>query len=70
MLCLDLRKKSGTFGKVFDVKLTSANNIGIFIPKGFKETMAVLDLKREKDKISMRGKACRKLLKYLKRKNI
>lgn len=34
-VCLDLRKKSSTFGKVFSVKLSSANNVGIFIPKGF-----------------------------------
>jgi len=42
----------------------------IFIPSGFKETMAVLDLKRKKDKISMRAKACRKLIEYLKAKSI
>ena len=34
-VCLDLRKESKTFGKVFSIKLTSDNNLGLFIPKGF-----------------------------------
>lgn len=34
-VCLDLRKKSETFGKIFNQTLSSENNKGIFIPKGF-----------------------------------
>ena len=34
-VCVDLRKKSKTYGKTFSVKLSSDNNISIFIPKGF-----------------------------------
>lgn len=32
---VDLRKKSPTFLKTYNVKLSSENNFGIFIPKGF-----------------------------------
>ena len=34
-VCLDLRKRSNTFGKVFNIKLNAENNKGMFIPKGF-----------------------------------
>ncbi len=34
-VCVDLRKSSNTYGEAFSVELSSENNIGIFIPKGF-----------------------------------
>ena len=34
-IVIDLRKKSSTFLKTYSVKLSSKNNLGIFIPKGF-----------------------------------
>jgi dTDP-4-dehydrorhamnose 3,5-epimerase len=34
-VCLDLRKKSKTYGKVFKIKLSSKSKRSIFIPKGF-----------------------------------
>ena len=34
-VCLDLRKKSKTYGKVFKIKLSNKSRRSIFIPKGF-----------------------------------
>jgi|TARA_B110000238_G_scaffold117542_1_gene127502 dTDP-4-dehydrorhamnose 3,5-epimerase len=34
-MCIDLRKKSKTFGKMFKVLLSEKNKKSIFIPKGF-----------------------------------
>ena len=34
-VCLDLRKNSKTFGKVYSKVLSSKNNLSLFVPKGF-----------------------------------
>ncbi len=34
-ICVDLRKKSKTFGESFSIKLNDKNGIFLFIPKGF-----------------------------------
>ena len=34
-VCLDLRKKSKTYGKIFKIKLSDKSRKSIFIPKGF-----------------------------------
>ena len=42
-VCLDLRKKSKTFGKFFSIILSKDNNTSIFIPKGFAHGYCVLE---------------------------
>jgi dTDP-4-dehydrorhamnose 3,5-epimerase len=42
-VCLDLRKKSKTFGKFFSIILSKDNNISIFIPKGFAHGYCTLE---------------------------
>ena len=41
-VCVDLRKKSKTFGKYFFLKLSEKNNISLLIPKGFAHGFCVL----------------------------
>jgi dTDP-4-dehydrorhamnose 3,5-epimerase len=44
-VCLDLRKKSKTFGKYFKVILSKNNGLSIFIPKGFAHGFCALENK-------------------------
>ena len=34
-VCIDLRKKSKTFGKYFSIKISDRNGVSIYIPSGF-----------------------------------
>lgn len=42
-VCLDLRKKSITFGKYFKIILSKNNGLSIFIPKGFAHGFCSLE---------------------------
>tara|TARA_E500000178_G_C16953545_1_gene722489 strand:- start:300 stop:821 length:522 start_codon:yes stop_codon:yes gene_type:complete len=42
-ICVDLRKKSKTFGKYYKIVLSSENCISIFIPPGFAHGFGTLD---------------------------
>ena len=44
-LAIDLRKNSKTYGKVFKKKISSNENIAIFIPKGFVHGVISLENK-------------------------
>lgn len=41
-VALDLRKNSPTFGKSYSIKLSSENNLQLFIPRGFAHGYSVL----------------------------
>lgn len=41
-VCVDLRKKSPTFGKSFQIKLTAENHQQLFVPAGFAHGFYVL----------------------------
>lgn len=41
-VCVDLRKKSKTFGKYFFLRLSAKNNISLLIPEGFAHGFCVL----------------------------
>jgi dTDP-4-dehydrorhamnose 3,5-epimerase/CDP-3, 6-dideoxy-D-glycero-D-glycero-4-hexulose-5-epimerase len=42
-VCLDIRKKSKTYGQYFSIKLTGNDNTYLYIPKGFAHGFASLE---------------------------